>query len=65
MASEALRLVEIGFKAIKIKAGSDVEDEMKGVENVRDAVGDDIELRVDPERGLVAGIDPQGYEGLY
>jgi len=51
MATEAMRLVEIGFKAIKIKAGSDAEDEMKGVEKVRDAVGDDIELRVDPNAG--------------
>jgi len=51
MASEAMRLVEMGFKSIKIKAGSDAEDEMKGVEKVRDAVGDDVELRVDPNAG--------------
>jgi L-Ala-D/L-Glu epimerase len=51
MASEAMRLVEMGFKSIKIKAGSDAEDEMKGVEKVRDAVGPDIELRVDPNAG--------------
>jgi L-Ala-D/L-Glu epimerase len=51
MASEALRLIELGFKAIKIKAGADAEDEMKGLEKVRDAVGDKIELRVDPNAG--------------
>lgn len=51
MAVEASRLVELGFRSIKIKAGADEEDEMKGVEKVRDAVGDDIELRVDPNAG--------------
>ncbi len=51
MASEAMRLVELGFKSIKIKAGADAEDEMKGVGKVRDAVGDEIELRVDPNAG--------------
>ena len=51
MPAEALRLVELGFKSIKIKAGSDAEDEMRGLEKVRDAVGEDIELRVDPNAG--------------
>jgi L-alanine-DL-glutamate epimerase-like enolase superfamily enzyme len=51
MPSEALRLVELGFRSIKIKAGSDAEDEMRGLEKVRDAVGEDIELRVDPNAG--------------
>jgi L-Ala-D/L-Glu epimerase len=51
MASEALRLVEIGFKVIKIKTGGDEEDEMKGIAKVRDSVGDEIELRVDPNAG--------------
>jgi L-Ala-D/L-Glu epimerase len=51
MATEAMRLVELGFRSIKIKAGADEEDEMKGVEKVRDAVGDNVELRVDPNAG--------------
>ncbi len=51
MASEAMRLIEMGFKSIKIKAGSDAVDEMKGVEKVRDAIGEDVELRVDPNAG--------------
>lgn len=51
MAAEAMRLVELGFKSIKIKAGADAEDEMKGVEKIRDAVGEGIELRVDPNAG--------------
>jgi L-Ala-D/L-Glu epimerase len=51
MAAEAKRLVDLGFKSIKIKAGADEEDEMKGIEKVRDALGDDVELRVDPNAG--------------
>ena len=51
MVAEASRLVEMGFKCIKIKAGADPEDEMKGIPKVRDAVGDQIELRVDPNAG--------------
>lgn len=51
MAAEAVRLVEMGFRSIKIKAGADAEDEMKGVQKVREAVGEEIELRVDPNAG--------------
>jgi L-Ala-D/L-Glu epimerase len=51
MAAEAMRLVELGFRSIKIKAGADAEDEMRGLEKVREAVGDNIELRVDPNAG--------------
>ena len=51
MAAEAMRLVELGFRSIKIKAGADAEDEMKGVEKVREAVGEKVELRVDPNAG--------------
>jgi L-alanine-DL-glutamate epimerase-like enolase superfamily enzyme len=51
MVREARRLVELGFKVIKIKAGRNVDDEIKGVKAIRDAVGSDIELRVDPNAG--------------
>jgi L-alanine-DL-glutamate epimerase-like enolase superfamily enzyme len=51
MVEEARRLVEMGFRVIKIKAGRDVEDETIGVKAVRDAIGPDIELRVDPNGG--------------
>ena len=51
MVAEAMRLVELGFKSIKIKAGADAADEMRGLARVREAVGDEIELRVDPNAG--------------
>lgn len=51
MVEEARHLVEMGFRVIKIKAGKDVEDEIRGTRAVRDAIGADIELRVDPNGG--------------
>lgn len=51
MAEEARRLVKMGFRVIKIKAGRDFEDEIRGVRAVRDAIGPDMELRVDPNGG--------------
>lgn len=51
MVEEARRLVNMGFRVIKIKAGRDVEDEIRGVRAVRDAIGPDMELRVDPNGG--------------
>jgi L-alanine-DL-glutamate epimerase-like enolase superfamily enzyme len=51
MVEEARRLVNMGFRVIKIKAGRDVKDEIRGVRAVRDAIGPDLELRVDPNGG--------------
>ena len=51
MVQEAARLVELGFTVIKIKAGRDVEEEIRGIRAVRDAIGPKIELRVDPNAG--------------
>jgi o-succinylbenzoate synthase len=51
MVREARRLVELGFSVIKIKAGRNVNDEVKGVQAIRDALGSDIELRLDPNAG--------------
>jgi L-alanine-DL-glutamate epimerase-like enolase superfamily enzyme len=51
MVREARRLVDFGFKVIKIKAGRNVDDEVRGIIAIRDAVGSNIELRVDPNAG--------------
>jgi L-alanine-DL-glutamate epimerase-like enolase superfamily enzyme len=51
MVREARRLIELGFKVIKVKAGRKVDDEVKGIKAIRDAIGSDIELRVDPNAG--------------
>ena len=51
MVREARRLIELGFKVIKVKAGRNVDDEVRGIKAIRDATGSDIELRVDPNGG--------------
>ena len=48
---ESERLVELGFRVIKIKAGNNSETDVKIAKAVRDQVGDEIELRVDPNAG--------------
>jgi L-alanine-DL-glutamate epimerase-like enolase superfamily enzyme len=35
MVVEARRLVELGFQVIKLKAGKDMEEEMKGLKGIR------------------------------
>ncbi len=47
LASEAIRYVEQGFKAIKMKVGLSIETDVKHVKAVRAAIGDDIQLMVD------------------
>jgi glucarate dehydratase len=47
-ADEALRWVKQDIKTLKIKIGSDPGNDIKVVKAIREAVGPDIELRVDP-----------------
>lgn len=42
--------VEQGFSTLKTKAGADMEEDLAMVRGVRDAVGDRIKLRIDPNR---------------
>jgi o-succinylbenzoate synthase len=51
MVREAHRLIELGFEVIKVKAGRNVDEEVRGIKAIRDAVGSDVELRVDPNGG--------------
>jgi L-Ala-D/L-Glu epimerase / N-acetyl-D-glutamate racemase len=51
MAEEARRLLDLGFRVIKLKAGRNAEEEVKGLKMVRDVVGHGIELRLDPNAG--------------
>ncbi|MDK2371827.1 MAG: dipeptide epimerase [Candidatus Korarchaeota archaeon] len=51
MAEEALRIVERGFRVIKLKVGTGVEEDVARVRAVRDAVGKDIRLRIDANQG--------------
>ncbi len=42
--------VEQGFTTLKTKAGSDLNEDVEMVRGVRDAVGDKLKLRIDPNR---------------
>jgi L-Ala-D/L-Glu epimerase / N-acetyl-D-glutamate racemase len=42
--------VEQGFGTLKTKAGSDMQEDVEMVRGVRDAVGDKLKLRIDPNR---------------
>lgn len=48
---KALRHLGAGFKALKLKVGLDLEDDIRRVAAVREAVGPRIQLRVDANQG--------------
>ncbi|HUG17549.1 MAG TPA: mandelate racemase/muconate lactonizing enzyme family protein [Planctomycetaceae bacterium] len=43
--------VEQGFSTLKTKAGSDMQEDLEMVRGIRDAVGDRLKLRIDPNCG--------------
>lgn len=47
---KATWFVEQGFGSLKTKAGSDIDEDVQMVRGVRDAVGDRLKLRIDPNR---------------
>jgi L-alanine-DL-glutamate epimerase-like enolase superfamily enzyme len=46
----ARQYVEQGFTTLKTKAGADMREDLEMVRGVRDAVGDRLKLRIDPNR---------------
>lgn len=48
---KALRHYKAGFRALKIKVGLDIDEDIRRVAAVRDAVGPKVELRVDANQG--------------
>lgn len=51
-AAEIARLyVEMGFGTLKTKAGRDPQEDLNMVRSIRDAVGDKLKLRIDPNTG--------------
>ncbi len=48
---KALRHYKAGFRALKIKVGLDLDEDVKRVAAVREAVGPKVELRVDANQG--------------
>src|SRR2546428_9608508 len=49
--AQAKHWVAMGFRALKIKVGRDWRSDVKRLKAVREAVGPDIELRVDGNEG--------------
>lgn len=43
--------VELGFTTLKTKAGADADEDVNMVRGLRDAVGDKLKLRIDPNTG--------------
>jgi D-galactarolactone cycloisomerase len=56
LVEEAKTYVEQGFKAIKLKIGFGIDDDIRVVEAVRKAVGDDIMLMIDANHAYNASI---------
>jgi L-Ala-D/L-Glu epimerase / N-acetyl-D-glutamate racemase len=46
----AKQYVEMGFTTLKTKAGSDADEDFEMARGIRDAVGDGLKLRIDPNR---------------
>lgn len=51
MAADALKIKNEGYPAIKIKLGKNGETDVKRIKSIRDAVGNDIPLRIDANQG--------------
>ncbi len=51
MAADAVKAVEKGFKALKVKVGVNPSEDVERIRLVREAVGEDVEIRVDANEG--------------
>lgn len=51
MAENAKELVDEGFKVIKVKVGTNPEEDVVRMAKIREAVGDDVALRLDANQG--------------
>lgn len=51
MAKDAAEAVKNGFKALKIKVGVNPAEDVERIMQIREAVGNDIELRIDANQG--------------
>lgn len=51
MARDSLRAIKLGYKTLKIKVGKDAHKDILRMQAIRDAIGYDIDLRVDANQG--------------
>ncbi len=51
MARDAVKVVKKGFKALKVKVGVNPAEDVERIRLIREAVGGDIEIRIDANQG--------------
>jgi len=51
MAADALKIKNLGYPAIKVKLGESKKKDVERIRLIRDAVGDDIPVRIDANQG--------------
>jgi L-alanine-DL-glutamate epimerase-like enolase superfamily enzyme len=51
MAKDAVKAVKKGFKALKVKVGVDITEDLERIRLIREAVGEAIALRIDANQG--------------
>ena len=51
MARDAVKAVKKGFKALKVKVGVNPTEDLERIKRIREAVGEEIELRIDANQG--------------
>lgn len=51
MAKDAVEAVKRGFKALKVKVGVDPAEDVERIKLIREAVGEDIDIRIDANQG--------------
>ena len=51
MAEEAASMIQKGYQSFKMKVGTNVKEDVKRIEAVRERVGNDIAIRVDVNQG--------------
>jgi len=51
MAEDAVKAVKKGFKALKVKVGVDPTEDVERIKMIRDAVGSDMQIRIDANQG--------------
>jgi len=51
MAKDAVKAVKKGFKALKVKVGINPEEDVERIRLIREAVGENIQIRIDANQG--------------
>lgn len=64
MAETAVGYVERGFRTLKIKAGIRLDDDMRAIKLIRQAVGPDIHLKVDANQGYSVDQAMKAFKGF-